>query len=87
MQNTLHVKRQTLCKDTYLQQNFQKNTRGICFFFTLKKSVMCGRLLPLGQGSATFNAKIVIFAPFLLNKIHVEPQNIRCPNKDNTAYS
>ncbi len=28
------------------------------------------------QGSATFNAKRVILAPFLPNKIHVEPQNI-----------
>ncbi len=30
----------------------------------------------LTQGSATFNAKRAIFAPFLSNKIHVEPQNI-----------
>ncbi len=41
----------------------------------------------LEQGSATFNAKRAIFAPFLPNKVHVEPQNIWCPNKDNTAYS
>ncbi len=41
----------------------------------------------LDQGYATFNVKRAILAPFLLNKIHVEPQNIWCPNKDNTAYS
>ncbi len=41
----------------------------------------------LGQGSATFNVKRAILAPFPPNKIHVEPQNIWCPNKDNTAYS
>ncbi len=41
----------------------------------------------LAQGSATFNAKRAIFAPFLPNQIHVEPQNIWCPNKDNMAYS
>ncbi len=28
-----------------------------------------------------------ILAPFPLNKIHVEPQNMWCPNKDDTAYS
>ncbi len=42
-------------------------------------------IIPLGQGSATFNVKRAIVAPFLLNKIYVEPQNIWCPNKDNTA--
>ncbi len=30
----------------------------------------------LEQGSATFNVKRAILAPFLPNKIHVEPQNI-----------
>ncbi len=30
----------------------------------------------LDQGYATFNVKRAILAPFLLNKIHVEPQNI-----------
>ncbi len=39
------------------------------------------------QGSATFNVKRVILAPFPLNKIHVESQNIWPPYKDNTAYS
>ncbi len=39
------------------------------------------------QGSATFNVKRAILAPFLPNKIHVEPQNIWCPNIDNTAYN
>ncbi len=32
--------------------------------------------LPSQQGSATFNAKRAVFAPFLPNKDHVEPQNI-----------
>ncbi len=41
----------------------------------------------LHQGSATFNVKRAILAPFLPNKIHVEPQNIWCPDKDNTAYN
>ncbi len=41
----------------------------------------------LHQGSATFNVKRAILAPFLPNKIHLEQQNIWCPNKDNTAYS
>ncbi len=44
-------------------------------------------IIYLEQESATFNAKRAIFAPFLPNKINVEPQNIWCPNKDNTAYS
>ncbi len=35
----------------------------------------------LGQGSATFKFKRAILAPFLQNKIHVELQNIWCPNK------
>ncbi len=39
----------------------------------------------LDQGSATFNVKRDILAHFLPNKIHLEPQNIWCPNKDNTA--
>ncbi len=43
--------------------------------------------IDLMQGSATFNVKRAILAPFPPNKIHVEPQNIWCPNKDNTAYS
>ncbi len=34
--------------------------------------------------SWNFNVKRAILAPFLPNKIHVEPQNIWCPNKDNT---
>ncbi len=42
---------------------------------------------PIGQGSATFNVKRAILAPFLPNKIHVEPQNIWCPNIDNMAYN
>ncbi len=41
----------------------------------------------LEQGSATFNVKRDTLVPFPQNKIHVEPQNIWCPNKDNTAYS
>ncbi len=45
------------------------------------------RLWHSSPGSATFNVKRAILAPFLPNKIHVEPQHIWCPNKDNTAYS
>ncbi len=37
----------------------------------------------LDQGSATFNDKRAILAPFPLKKIQVEPQNILSPNKDN----
>ncbi len=47
--------------------------------------LICIKQDDLVQGSATFNVKRAILAP--LNKIHVEPQNIWCPNKDNTAYS
>ncbi len=46
-----------------------------------------GTYVRLEQRSAIFNIKRAILAPFLPNKIHLEPQNIRCPNKDNTAYS
>ncbi len=44
-------------------------------------------MIDLAQGSANLNVKRAILAPFLLNKIRMEPQNIWCPNKDSTAYS
>ncbi len=41
----------------------------------------------LMQGSATFNVKRAILAPFLPNIIHKVPLNIWCANIDSTAYN
>ncbi len=50
------------------------------------KTLQVAMDISMSQRSATFNVKIAILALSPPNKIHMEPQNIWYPNKDNTVY-